>query len=472
MTILPKKKTNQEKRGPESGENHQHHAHSSHSGHGHSHSSHSANTEVRNGARPKSRNSPPRWPPNSGREGHDSRTNYEGHERMETSHHSGSKRARHRSSPHRHERASMSWMHPRTSREAENPGERASGSSRVEGSSREEADEYNSGDEYDTGMMTEAEYEERERRFEKQLQKTNFIIKKMCPDGACLFRSVADQVYGDQEWHSIVRAHCMDYMVKNCDYFSQYITEDFDTYIARKRTDNCHGNHVEMQALSEMYNRNVEVYVYSTEPINTFHTINATDNEPLRLSYHRNIHYNSVVNPHKATIGVGLGMPSFVPGLADKSLMRDALQTSEKCELEQAMLEDKKKATDWEATNDAIQEQVARESYIQWLKDNEQRVRKKNLLPAATCSSAPPDSPPAWWGEAAAAKPLSPNNSAPTAHRGHSPRHRSGANSGPNSPDRPDGPRKGSSQPPSPRPIPENNNTTMHSNNVTGMHFP
>ncbi len=53
-----------------------------------------------------------------------------------------------------------------------------------------------------------------------------------------------------------------------------------------------------------------------TEPMNTFHTINATDNEPLRLSYHRNIHYNSVVNPYKATIGVGLGMPSFVPGVS------------------------------------------------------------------------------------------------------------------------------------------------------------
>ena len=52
--------------------------------------------------------------------------------------------------------------------------------------------------------------------------------------------------------------------MKNCDYFSQYITEDFNTYIARKRMENCHGNHVEMQALSEMYNRNVEVYVYST----------------------------------------------------------------------------------------------------------------------------------------------------------------------------------------------------------------
>lgn len=37
------------------------------------------------------------------------------------------------------------------------------------------------------------------------------------------------------------------------------------------------------------------------------------------------------------------------------------------------MLEDKIKATDWEATNEAIEEQVARESYLQWLRDNEMR---------------------------------------------------------------------------------------------------
>ena len=28
---------------------------------------------------------------------------------------------------------------------------------------------------------------------------------------------------------------------------------------------------------------------------------------------------------------------------------------------------------DWEATNEAIEEQVARESYLQWLRDNERR---------------------------------------------------------------------------------------------------
>lgn len=40
---------------------------------------------------------------------------------------------------------------------------------------------------------------------------------------------------------------------------------------------------------------------------------------------------------------------------------------------QQTMLEDKIKATDWEATNEAIEEQVARESYLQWLRDNEMR---------------------------------------------------------------------------------------------------
>jgi len=37
----------------------------------------------------------------------------------------------------------------------------------------------------------------------------------------------------------------------------------------------------------------------------------------------------------------------------------------------QTMLEDKLRETDWELTQDTIEEQVARESYLQWLKDQE-----------------------------------------------------------------------------------------------------
>ena len=35
------------------------------------------------------------------------------------------------------------------------------------------------------------------------------------------------------------------------------------------------------------------------------------------------------------------------------------------------MLEDKIKATDWEATDEQIAELAARESYLQWLKDSQ-----------------------------------------------------------------------------------------------------
>lgn len=52
-----------------------------------------------------------------------------------------------------------------------------------------------------------------------------------------------------------------------------------------------------------------------SEPINTFHTINKQENYPIRLSYHRSVHYNSVVDPTQPSVGVGLGMPSFYPGV-------------------------------------------------------------------------------------------------------------------------------------------------------------
>ena len=141
------------------------------------------------------------------------------------------------------------------------------------------------------------------------------------------------------------------FQMKNADYFSNYVTEDFTTYINRKRKNNCHGNHIEMQAMAEMYNRPVEVYQYSTgesvrpitasrsavisqsnltslppppatEPINTFHGIHQNNDEPIRVSYHRNIHYNSVVNPNKATIGVGLGLPAFKPGVTNQTRLK------------------------------------------------------------------------------------------------------------------------------------------------------
>lgn len=154
------------------------------------------------------------------------------------------------------------------------------------------------------------------------------------------------------------------------------MTEDFDEYLRRKSLDHSHGNHIEIQAMSEMFNRPIEVYHYTSEPINIFQGPKS-DNEPIRLSYHKSVHYNSIVNPFKPTVGVGLGLPAYEPGLADRDLLEKAIRMSDEDAIEKAMLEDKLLATDWEATNDAIEEQVARESYLEWLRENENRLHKK-----------------------------------------------------------------------------------------------
>lgn len=75
-----------------------------------------------------------------------------------------------------------------------------------------------------------------------------------------------------------------------------------------------------------------------SDPINSFQGSLQTDNEPIRLSYHRGTHYNSLVNPYKATVGVGLGLPGFQPGQAEKNLMKEATRLSENVHLEQVSI--------------------------------------------------------------------------------------------------------------------------------------
>ncbi|CAF1481120.1 unnamed protein product [Didymodactylos carnosus] len=240
----------------------------------------------------------------------------------------------------------------------------------------DENSQCNSEDEYEqtTFKYDKNNLNDLEMRFVRALkEKKSFVIKAIKEDGACLFRAVADQVLGDEDLHDTVRQNCMDYIVKNADFFRNYITEDFDHYVSRKRKHNCHGNHIEMIALSELYNRPIEVYEYSTEPINTVHGMYKTDNEPIRLSYHCGVHYNSVIDPWKP---VPLDRGSVSIHIAQNTLIQNTIRQSEESHIEQAMLDDKIMATDWEATQDELIQQVARESYLEWVCETEQQRNK------------------------------------------------------------------------------------------------
>lgn len=252
---------------------------------------------------------------------------------------------------------------------------------------------YNSEDEYShIGVnLTEEEWNEKDRRFERTMRRQGYLIKKMGEDGACLFRAIADQLFGDEEMHRCVRAQCMDYLESNRDYYEQYVTEPFEEYVTRKRFYQVHGNHLEIQAMSELYNRPIHIYCYSSEPINIFQCVSRNNHEiavPLRLSYQRGIHYNSIVDPNNTSIGVGLGLPGLKPDL-NKTDLLNLLSNNDNNLTEKQMLEDKIKFTDWEATNEAIEEHVARESYMLWMQNQEGIMKNPRISGGAQSQLSP-----------------------------------------------------------------------------------
>lgn len=193
-------------------------------------------------------------------------------------------------------------------------------------------------------------------------------IRQMAKDGNCLFRCVSDRVYGDADMHDVARRLCMDHMEKERDHFSQYVTQDFDAYISRKRRDGTFGNHIEMQALSEIFSRPIEVYARSEQPINTFQSSEgaSSDVPPLRLSYHGRNHYNVLVDPDSPDVGVGLGLPGLQPGEADASQMRDATHASEQEAIERDLLLAAQDRSELDATQEAIEEAVMSASRAEW----------------------------------------------------------------------------------------------------------
>lgn len=107
--------------------------------------------------------------------------------------------------------------------------------------------------------------------------------------------------------------------------------EEFAVYIRRKRQDGVHGNNPEIQAISELFNRPIEVFSpeNGSTPLNIFHAEYKTDDAPIRLSYHDGNHYNAVIDPLVPTAGLGLGLPGLQPGLADKLQVAKAVAESD-----------------------------------------------------------------------------------------------------------------------------------------------
>ncbi|XP_059314892.1 OVARIAN TUMOR DOMAIN-containing deubiquitinating enzyme 6-like isoform X1 [Lycium ferocissimum] len=254
-----------------------------------------------------------------------------------------------------------------------------------------EAEGYNSDDEQNPNFGSSYDDVERERQFEMDLRRAKGLeVKRMLEDGNCLFRAVADQVYGDSENYDLVRQMCIDYMERERDHFSQFITEGFTSYCKRKRRDKVYGNNVEIQALCEMYNRPIHIYSYSAEPLNTFHGSYNTDSPPVRLSYHRGNHYNSLVDPRRLTIGAGLGFSSLQGRNVDKDQVKAAIKAQQDQQIDNALLAEGRFYSDLELTEKEIERMVMESSRAEYVAND--KFRQQLGCRESSTSSAEPSS--------------------------------------------------------------------------------
>ena len=140
--------------------------------------------------------------------------------------------------------------------------------------------------------------EEQEEKFKKKLYQKQYNLHIIERDGNCLFSSISDQVYGTDKHSDIIREKCMDFIEKNKLFYSQYIEGgeiQIPAYIERKRKNGIWGDNLEIDALSEIYNRPIEIYVDVDKILRTFSNINDKKQFPIKISYHGNNHYNSMV---------------------------------------------------------------------------------------------------------------------------------------------------------------------------------
>ena len=139
---------------------------------------------------------------------------------------------------------------------------------------------------------------EQENKFRFELFKKNYILHLMKRDGNCLFSSISDQVYGTDKHSGIIRQKCMDYIEKNKLFYSQFVEggeAKISAYIERKRKRGIWGDNLEIQALSEIYDRPIEIYVNIDKPIKSFCNDKINTKYPIKISYFGNKHYNSIV---------------------------------------------------------------------------------------------------------------------------------------------------------------------------------
>ena len=144
-----------------------------------------------------------------------------------------------------------------------------------------------------------------------------------------------------------------------------------------------YGNHVEIQAIAEVYNRRVEIYCYEATPLNIFQGEMAlSDATPIRLSYHNGCHFNSVVDTRHPFVPLGTARPqsyrrqaypsdssSSGSSTLEEGIVKSVVAQSEQGDIESQVTEAAERESEQKALDDQMLLSVEKESEARCLED-------------------------------------------------------------------------------------------------------
>ena len=132
-----------------------------------------------------------------------------------------------------------------------------------------------------------------DEKIKNELESLGYFVIEVKGDGNCLFRSVSEQIEGDENNFKHYRERCVDYILQNKDDFVPFLDEDepFDNYIEKISKDGEWGGNLEIYALSMALEANFCIYIYN-QPC---YVIKNWENPKYNifLSYHNGKHFNS-----------------------------------------------------------------------------------------------------------------------------------------------------------------------------------
>ena len=133
--------------------------------------------------------------------------------------------------------------------------------------------------------------------FQEYLKQKDITMRDVDGDGNCLFRSIADQIEGNEDNHRVYRDISIKYMTEHKDYFTLFLDEDenIDEYIKDMQDNGTWGGHFELVALSAVLGCNFCLHLKDNDPYVVKSDGKGTKNKRIyHLAYHVDQHYSSV----------------------------------------------------------------------------------------------------------------------------------------------------------------------------------